>query len=49
MIHPLQLASAMLVLMFATALLAGTHVFKQEQFGKQQRIPAAVPVAALPM
>jgi hypothetical protein len=48
-IHPLQLASAMLVLVFATGLFAGTQFFShQQQFGKQ-RIKPAIQLAALPM
>lgn len=48
MIHPLQLASAMLVLVFATSLFAGTQFFSQQQFGKQ-RVRPAIQLAALPM
>lgn len=47
-IHPLQLASAMLVLVFATSLFAGTQFFSQQQFGKQ-RVKPAIQIAALPM
>jgi len=47
-IHPLQLASAMLVLVFATSLFAGTQFFSQQQFGKQRPRPA-IQIAALPM
>jgi hypothetical protein len=47
-IHPLQLASAMLVLVFATSLFAGTQFFSQQQFGKQHVKPATQ-LAALPM
>jgi hypothetical protein len=47
-IHPLQLASAMLVLVFATSLFAGTQFFSQQQFGKQ-RARSAIQLAALPM
>jgi hypothetical protein len=46
--HPLQLASAMLVLIFATGLFAGTQFFSQQQVSKQ-RVRPAVQVAALPM
>ena len=46
--HPLQLASAMLVLTFATGLFAGTQFFSQQQLSKQ-RVRPAVQVAALPM
>jgi hypothetical protein len=46
--HPLQLASAMLVLIFATGLFAGTQFFSQQQLSKQ-RVRPAVQVAALPM
>ena len=46
--HPLQLASTMLVLIFATGLFAGTKFFSQQQLGKQHVRPA-VQVAALPM
>ena len=46
--HPLQLASAMLVLIFATGLFAGTQFFSQQQASKQPVRPA-VQVAALPM
>ena len=46
--HPLQLASAMLVLTFATGLFAGTRFFSQQQLSKQ-RVRPAVQVAALPM
>lgn len=53
MIHPLQLASAMLVLIFATGLFAGTQFFSQQQLGKQQlsnnNLRPAMQVAALPM
>ena len=48
MIHPLQLASAMLVLVFATWLFAGMQFFSQQQFGKQ-RVRPATPTAALPI
>ena len=47
-IHPLQLASAMLVIVFATSLFAGTQFFSQQQFGKQ-RARSAIQLAALPM
>jgi hypothetical protein len=47
-IHPLQLASAMLVLVFATSLFAGTQFFSQQQLSKQ-RVKPAIQVAALPM
>jgi hypothetical protein len=47
-IHPLQLASAVLVLVFATSLFAGTQFFSQQQFGKQRQKPA-IQIAALPM
>jgi hypothetical protein len=47
-IHPLQLASAMLVLVFATSLFAGTKFLGQQQLGKQ-RIKPAIQIAALPM
>ena len=47
-IHPLQLASAMLVLVFATSLFAGTQFFSQQQFGKQRPRPA-IQLAALPI
>lgn len=47
-IHPLQLASAMLVIVFATSLFAGTQLFSQQQLGKQ-RIKPAIQVGALPM
>ena len=46
--HPLQLASAILVLIFATGLFAGTQFFSQQQVSKQ-RVRPAVQVAALPM
>lgn len=48
MIHPLQLASAMLVLVFATSLFAGTQFFSHQQFGKQ-RVKPAIQLAALPI
>ena len=48
MIHPLQLASAMLVLIFATGLFAGTQFFSQQQLSKQHVRPA-IQVAAIPM
>lgn len=48
MIHPLQLASAMLVLTFATGLFAGTQFFSQLQLSRQHVRPM-IQVAALPM
>ena len=36
MIHPLQLASAMLVFMFATWLFAGMQFFSQQQLKPQR-------------
>ena len=48
MIHPLQLASAMLVLVFATGLFAGTQFLSHQQFGKQRAEPA-IQLASLPM
>jgi len=47
-IHPLQLASAMLVFMFATWLFAGMQFFSQQQLSKQ-RIQPVIQTAALPM
>ena len=40
--------SAMLVLIFATGLFAGTQFFSQQQLGKQ-RVRPVIQVAALPM
>lgn len=48
MIHPLQLASAMLVLVFATSLFAGTQFLSQQQLGKQRGKPA-IQFASLPI
>ena len=47
-IHPLQLASAMLVFMFATWLFAGMQFFSQQQLSKQ-RVRPVIQIAALPM
>jgi hypothetical protein len=47
-IHPLQLASAMLVFMFATSLFAGMQFFSRQQLSKQ-RVRPAIHVVALPM
>jgi hypothetical protein len=46
-IHPLQLASALLVLIFATALFAGTQFFSQQQSSKPRLLPA-LQLAAFP-
>lgn len=48
MIHPLQLASAMLVLLFATALFAGAQIFRQQQLGNLHGRPLIL-VAKLPI
>ena len=47
-IHPLQLASAMLVFMFATWLFAGMQFFSQQQLSNQ-RVRPAIQIAAVPM
>jgi hypothetical protein len=39
-IHPLQLASAMLVLVFATGLFLSMQVFGRQDLGKPRAVPA---------
>jgi uncharacterized membrane protein affecting hemolysin expression len=47
-VHPFQLASGMLVLLFAAGLFAGTQFFSQQQLNKQQHRPV-IQLAAFPI
>jgi hypothetical protein len=48
MFHPLQLASALLVLVFATALVMATQFLRQQQLNSHQPRPA-LQLAAMPL